>query len=41
MLLNNKWITEEIKWERKHDDPNLWNTAKEVLRKVYYNKTLP
>ena len=41
MLLNNQWISEEIrgnqkipkdKWKWKHDDPTLWDAAKAVLR---------
>ena len=42
MLWNNQWITEKVKeeikkisrskWKLKNNDPNLWDTAKAVLR---------
>ena len=52
MLLNNQWITEEIKeeilkiprdkWQQKHDDPKPMGCSKSSLkREVYSNTILP
>ena len=45
MLLNNQWTTKEIKeeikripkdgWKWRHDDLNLWDAAKAVLRRKF------
>ena len=51
MLLNNQWITEEIrgnqkiprdKWKQKHDNPKpLWHSKSGSKREVYSNTSVP
>ena len=50
MLLNNQWITEEIKeeikkiprdkWQQKHDDPKPMGCSRSSSKRVVYSSTI-
>ena len=50
MLLNNQWITEEIKeeikkiprdkWQQKHDDPKPMGCSRSSSKRVVYSNTI-